>query len=125
MREHIDVVVTDRAGKILAVQRMFGGATSQAAAYPQEIIKFVTAIKGSAAFYVAHNHPSDNYALSQADRRLSDAIGAAAKGIAPEYRGIVSVTTQGYAGYSVDGVDESGPFRKTEKNTAFAILKRQ
>ena len=49
-------------------------------AYPQEIIKFVTAIKGSSAFYVAHNHPSDNCTLSDADRRLSDAIGRLAKG---------------------------------------------
>ncbi len=122
VREHIDVVVTDRAGKILAVQRMFGGATSQASAYPQEIIKFVTAIKGSSAFYVAHNHPSDNYTLSDADRRLSNAIGGLAKGIAPEYRGIVSVTTRGYAGYSADGVDESGPFREAAKKHRIRYL---
>lgn len=122
VREHVDVVVTDRAGKILAVQRMFGGATSQASAYPQEIIKFVTAIKGSSAFYVAHNHPSDNYTLSDADRQLSDAIGRLAKGIAPEYRGIVSVTTRGYAGYSADGVDESGPFREAAKKHRIRYL---
>mgnify|MGYP000060535165 CR=1 FL=1 len=122
VREHVDVVVTDRAGKILAVQRMFGGATSQASAYPQEIIKFVTAIKGSSAFYVAHNHPSDNYTLSDADRRLSNAIGGLAKGIAPEYRGIVSVTTRGYAGYSADGVDESGPFREAAKKHRIRYL---
>ena len=63
------------------MQRMFGGRRLRPRHTRKEIIKFVTAIKGSAAFYVAHNHPSDNYALSQADRRLSDAIGAAAKAL--------------------------------------------
>ena len=110
------IVVTDRAGKFRGAARWRSDIA--ASAYPQGDHQVRHGDQGSSAFYVAHNHPSDNYTLSDdADRQLSDAIGRLAKGIAPEYRGIVSVTTRGYAGYSADGVDEKRPIpRGREKH---------
>lgn len=122
VREHIDVLVTGAGGKILAVQRMFAGATSQTSAYPGEIVRFVTAIKGAEAFYISHNHPSGESALSSADLNLSNAIGRLASNIAPSYRGIIAVTNRGYSAYSVDGETESGSFPEKRQNHKIKYL---
>lgn len=106
VREHVDVLVTDKDGKVIAVQRMFAGATSQTFAHPGEIIKFATAIKDAAFFYVSHNHPSDNRNLSNADRALSDNIADQSRSIGPRYQGILAVTSSGYSAYN--GLSETG-----------------
>jgi len=109
VREHVDVLVTGDDGRILAVQRMFAGASSQASVFPAEILKFVTAIKGAREFFIAHNHPNGNHELSDADTKMSRSIAASAEGVGPAYRGIVAVTHRGYAGYSERRVHESAP----------------
>lgn len=107
-REHLDVVVTSEAGNILAMQRMFAGAQSQAAVYPQEVIKFVTSIKGAAKYYLSHNHPSDNQTLSYADKQLSKSFNTKSNGVGPSYEGIVAVTENGYSEFSAYGLEKTG-----------------
>ena len=66
--ERMDVLVTDAAGKPLAVVGGFKGAIDQAAVYPATLAGEVMRVPGAANIWFVHNHPSGRSELSDADK---------------------------------------------------------
>lgn len=89
--EHFDVLVTDAAGKPLALIGAFKGAPTQTSVYPGVVLMEAMRIKGAAAAWCVHNHPSGVGALSDADRRLSYILGQSFQPSAVQWMGLASV----------------------------------
>lgn len=72
-REVFMVIFLDNQNRLIKTEKMFYGTINQASVHPREIIK--EALKcNAAAILVAHNHPSGNCDLSEADRFLTRKI---------------------------------------------------
>jgi site-specific DNA-cytosine methylase len=72
--EHMDVLVTDKAGKPLAVVGSFKGAKAVTNAWPDTIVAEALRIKGAANAWGVHNHPSGNPDLSRADEHMGQSL---------------------------------------------------
>jgi len=68
--ERFDAIVTDRAGKPLAVVGSFNGALAQTSVYPATVVAEAIRVPGAAQSWFSHNHPSGTAALSMAYRML-------------------------------------------------------
>lgn len=93
--EHMDGLVTDKAGKPLAIIGGFKGAPTQAQAYPSTIMMELSRIDGAANLWLSHNHPSGNAQLSRADENLSGMFGKILKGSSITYRGLSAMARNG------------------------------
>lgn len=69
--ERLDALITDAEGNPLAIVGAFKGALAQASVYPATVAGEAFRVAGAAHIWFAHNHPSGNPALSNADRMLS------------------------------------------------------
>jgi hypothetical protein len=67
--EHFDVLITDQAGKPLAVIGSFKGAFNQASVYPNTLLAEALRIEGAAKAWGVHNHPSGISTLSRSLKR--------------------------------------------------------
>ncbi|UCV14116.1 PLxRFG domain-containing protein [Quatrionicoccus australiensis] len=93
--EHLDVLVTDKAGKPLAIIGGFKGAPTQASVYPSTVLMELARIKGAAHVWMAHNHPSGTPDLSNADRMLSSSFESTLRGSNVEYHGLAALARTG------------------------------
>ena len=91
-REHLDVLVTDKDGKVLAVQRMFSGGKTRSQVIPEEIIAFVHSIPDAENFYTSHNHPGGYSTLSDSDRKVTSGLISQSKGLGVKYQGMLAVS---------------------------------
>lgn len=92
--EHINVLVTDKAGKPLAVVGHYRGEASQAAVYLEPIKLELARIADAENIWVLHNHPSGTKILSDADLRLGDAFNKAATDLGIHYSGVLALAKQ-------------------------------
>jgi len=93
--EHFDALVTDKAGKPLAIIGGFKGAPTQASVYPGTVMMELARIDGAAHIWMAHNHPSGTPDLSNADRMLSNSFASILRGSNIEYHGLAAVARTG------------------------------
>jgi len=78
--EMLYCIFLDVKNKILGIEKMFSGSITASAVYPREIIKHLIMFK-SAAFVMAHNHPSGDTMPSDADKDITIKVGIAAASI--------------------------------------------
>jgi DNA repair protein RadC len=89
--ERVDAVVTDQAGKPLAVIGDFKGALTQASVYPSVLVAEAVRVPGAARVWLSHNHPSGTAELSNADEKLAAQIRHVFTGTGIEVEGIIAV----------------------------------
>jgi hypothetical protein len=104
--EHFDALVTDAAGKPLAVIGAFKGAQAEASVYPQVVLAEALRIEGSARVWGVHNHPSGNQELSIADRRLSESLRGAFDPSSVQWMGIAAIGEGRFQAYDGRSVSE-------------------
>lgn len=105
-REALDVIVTGKKGKVIAVQRMTSGTIDASSAYPGDIIRFAMSLDGAEAFLVGHNHPSGNPSFSDSDLRITQKISSYANKLRIQFGGMFAIGKGKYS-FTIDGNSES------------------
>jgi DNA repair protein RadC len=90
-RERLVVVVCDAANHVQRVVTVSDGALDRSVVPVREILNAVLRHDGR-AFAIAHNHPSGTAEPSDADRRATDSVKAAATTVGLRFLGHVVVT---------------------------------
>jgi predicted RNA methylase len=93
--EHLDILITDKDGKPLAIVGSFKGAQTQTTAYPATILGEAMRLEGAAHAWGVHNHPSGNTQLSNADLSLNNTLRQHFQGSRIEYHGLAAVGQRG------------------------------
>lgn len=93
--EHFDALVTDAAGKPLAIVGSFKGSATESPAYSAVVLAEALRIEGAAAVWAVHNHPSGLVDLSRADLHLSASFSRAFAPSRIRWMGLASVGTDG------------------------------
>ena len=89
--ERLDALVTDAAGRPLAIVGSYKGNNTQASVYPGVVLQEAIRVGGAANIWLAHNHPSGVSNLSGADRNLSKAFQDLFSDVGITYRGLFAV----------------------------------
>ena len=71
------VVPVTARHRVIGVHEVARGQVAEVAVTPSDVLRVVLAV-GASAFFLAHNHPSGDAELSQADRALTKRIATAA-----------------------------------------------
>lgn len=104
--ERFDAIVTDAAGKPLAVVGGFKGSINQTSVYPATVVAEAVRVPGAARIWFSHNHPSGTNTLSSADRMLGDGLAAVFEGSGIEPMGMLAVAGKQYAFAAPNGKGE-------------------
>ena len=114
--ERFDGIVTDKAGKPLAVIGGFKGALSQTSIYPATLMGEAVRVPGAAFVWFSHNHPSGGASLSTADERLNLALSDVFRGSGIEPKGLLAIGRTQFA--HVDDYGNGGSIIDLPKSTA-------
>jgi hypothetical protein len=98
--EHFDAIVTDDAGKPLAVIGAFKGTLDGTAVYPRTLMYEAIRVKGARRIWMSHNHPSGVSRLSGADRVLLDRLAEHFDGSGIKIEGILAIGARKNGRYS-------------------------
>jgi hypothetical protein len=122
--EHFDVLVTDKAGKPLAVIGSFKGTQSRADVYPSTILAEALRVKGAARLWASHNHPSGQERLSRADERLNEALARTFEPTSLQWMGLSAVGHDRFEAVDADGEKRSGPLLDGSTPVSVPIAER-
>lgn len=89
--ERFDALITDENGNPLAIVGAFKGALAQAAVYPATLAGEAFRVNGAANIWFAHNHPSGNSTLSDADINLNNSLSDVFRGSGITAHGILAI----------------------------------
>jgi proteasome lid subunit RPN8/RPN11 len=89
--ERLEGVVTDKAGKPIALVGSFKGAVAKAGFEPSTIIREAFMIDGAAHIWFVHNHPSGRPELSDADIKVNRTFTHLFKGSGIKPRGFMAI----------------------------------
>ncbi len=102
-QEHFILVTLDGASHIINTHTIFIGTLNQSIVHPREV--FATAIEERAAnIIIAHNHPSNTLAPSQADINITKRLKEVAKLVGIELLDHIILTKDGYYSFSDEGL---------------------
>lgn len=95
--ERFDALVTDKDGKPLAIVGGFKGAIASASVQLDTLVGEAVRVPGAANIWFAHNHPSGNPDLSNADRNLYNTLMQVFTGSGIEPKGLIAVSRSAYS----------------------------
>ena len=98
-QEQFLALVTDDAGKPLAVIRHAKGGPTQTSIYPNALITSIAQVKGGKNVWFAHNHPSGNTTPSQADVHLQGTLEGTLRDSGMQTRGHVIIGPGGKSSF--------------------------
>ncbi len=108
-QESMLAVVTDDAGKVLRIARLFKGAHDEATVDPGLVAGAVANTPGARRAWFVHNHPSGRPAQTEADRALTDRLQELLRGSGIEPQGMVAIAPGGhYTHYRPGAPDATG-----------------
>lgn len=107
-QERFDAIVTDAAGVPLAVVGGFKGAVNQAMVHADVILAEAVRIKGAAAIWFAHNHPSGDPTLSSDDRAINTMLVERFRDSGITARGTLAIGNGRYQFVGAGGVHVDG-----------------
>lgn len=107
--EHLDVLVTDAAGKPLAVVGAFKGGIAHAPVDIPSLLQEALRIKGAARAWAVHNHPSGSAELSRADEQVARDAGRAFDPSTVQFMGLAAIGDGTFSAVNPDGQRFSGP----------------
>lgn len=90
--EHFHGLVTDKAGKPLALVGMFRGSFAETRVYAETIYAEAFRVKGAANIWFTHNHPSGKAEFSASDRTMFTVLRNALQGTGIKPRGFFAQT---------------------------------
>lgn len=90
-------IVTDKSGKILAINQHATGAPNQSQVYAYFAAGQILNIKGASRVWTVHNHPSGQPKLSEADLSVSANIGDLVADAGIENMPIIAITPSRYS----------------------------
>lgn len=93
--EHMDGLVTDAEGRPLALIGSFKGGPAQATIDVATLIGELSRIDGAAGLWLAHNHPSGNPELSDADRRVAQNLAELLRDSGVVFNGLAALGRDG------------------------------
>jgi hypothetical protein len=88
-QEHVIALVTDAAGKPLAVVRHTKGSQTSSNVYQDALFGAVSNVNGAKNVWFAHNHPSGSTDPSNADKMLTSTLHRNLRGVGIEAKGMV------------------------------------
>lgn len=122
--EHFDALITDAAGKPLAVVGAFKGALAQASVYPATLLQEALRIKGAARAWGVHNHPSGSETLSGLDKALARTLHRAFAPSSIEFEGVAAVGSMRFEAVDQHGGVESGALLEGGTKATVPIVER-
>lgn len=105
--EHFDALVTDKAGKPLAIIGSFKGALTQTSVYPSTLLAEALRIEGAARIWGVHNHPSGTEHLSRADEHLNSVVHKTFDASSVEWMGLAAIGGERFSAIEGDGAKGS------------------
>lgn len=96
-QETFVTIVTDKSGKILAVNQHATGAPNQSQVYAYFAAGQILNIEGASRVWAVHNHPSGQAKLSEADLNVSSNIGDLIADAGIESMPIIAITASRYS----------------------------
>lgn len=130
-QERFDALVVDADGTPLAVVGAFKGTVNATVAHPEIVVAEAVRIKGAAAIWFAHNHPSGEPALSTDDRAVAQRFAEAFRGTGIVAKGILAIGSgeegqRRFEHYDPDsGTAMSGAVRPATGRTQVPVLERE
>lgn len=127
--EHLDIVVTDKRGKPLAVVASFKGGVNHAPVDAATIVHEVSRVRGAAYFWMVHNHPSGQRRLSEPDMAVGQRFAELFRGSGIESAGIMAISSSGEwehavsFGYPRDV--ESGMVADVARGRSIPVMERE
>ncbi|WP_099610060.1 JAB domain-containing protein [Vibrio fujianensis] len=67
------LLLLDNQNRLIEFKELFHGTVNATSVYPREVVKAVLEVNAAAVIF-AHNHPSGDSTLSQADRRITERL---------------------------------------------------
>lgn len=124
--EHLDFVVTDKAGTPLAVVGGFKGSFNAAAIELSTVVNEVSRVRGAAYLWIVHNHPSGEPTLSQPDMAVARTIDRLFSGSGIESRGIMAIGSTGKYEWSLGDRDvKSGEASTAARGKTVPVMERE
>lgn len=93
--EHMDGLVTDSEGRPLALIGSFKGGPAQATIDVATLVGELSKIDGAAGVWLAHNHPSGDPELSDADRRVAQNLAELLRDSGVTFHGLAALGREG------------------------------
>ncbi len=106
--ERLDALVTDSAGKPLAIVGGFKGALSQTPVFPATIVGEAFQVPGATQLWLVHNHPSGTPDLSRADEMVLRTMGNVFDGTGIKVKGMLAIGNDRWGGMDDWGQSEKG-----------------
>lgn len=124
--ERLDGIVTDKAGRVLAIIGGFKGTTNRASVYPATLIGEAIRIPGAAKVWFSHNHPSGSPTLSHADEHLNNLLASAFRGSGIEPMGLLAVAGDMFGYIDARGdVHSGGEIPAVASSKEVPVIERQ
>lgn len=125
--ERFDAIVTDKKGKPLAVVGSFKGTVDQTAVHIEVLTAEASRVKGAAAIWFGHNHPSGVANLSPDDRFIARKLADAFRDTAIKPMGVLAIGEGTYDHYDPEKGDAStrGPIPIIRKQMAVPVVERE
>jgi hypothetical protein len=129
--ERFDALVVDANGQPLAIVGSFKGRVDAAPIQPDVILAEALQVKGAAAIWFAHNHPSGDPRLSPDDRSLNHKLVDRFRDTGIEAKGILAITSGDAGVQQFMHQDETGmvitegPVRSDGTELAVPIRERE
>jgi len=129
-QEVLLVVATDKNHKPISILRHAIGMKDSASVDQGVVAGWATNVQGAAHVWISHNHPSGKSDISEADRRISGAIGNLLDGTGIEYHGIMAVTHEGVFSYDNNSVTSGSNINNEkipapEKSVSVNVVERE
>mgnify|MGYP003392968753 CR=1 FL=1 len=130
--EQMLAIVLDKDGKVIQVVRHTSGLVDSSMVDVGILAGSIHDIPGASSVYFAHNHPTKNSSLSDADRVITDRLSAMLKGTGVKSNGMLVIAGDGkgsfyhkdYDGNNIVDIEEAIKATPATRTTSLPVTER-